>query len=75
MMVKRTEYRLFPAPEGGYVGDTMPFVTEDGVLELYYLYDTDRNGQGYHPLFSRSSLLQFGVDECLFGASVQAISR
>ena len=26
-------------------------------------------------LFSRSSLLQFGVDECLFGESVQAISR
>ena len=28
------EYRLYPAPEGGYVGDTMPFVTEDGTLEL-----------------------------------------
>ena len=23
--------QLFPAPEGAYVGDTMPFVTEDGM--------------------------------------------
>ena len=23
-------YSLYPAPEGGYVGDVMPFVTEDG---------------------------------------------
>ena len=45
------EYRLYPAPEGGYVGDTMPFVTGDGTLELYYLYDTDHNGQGYHPIY------------------------
>ena len=28
------DYRLYPAPEGGYVGDTMPFVTGDGTLEL-----------------------------------------
>ncbi len=45
------DYRLYPAPEDGYVGDTMPFVTEDGALELYYLYDTDHNGQGYHPIY------------------------
>ena len=45
------EYNLYPAPEGGYVGDTMPFVTGDGDLELYYLYDTDHNGQGYHPIY------------------------
>ncbi|MBR2796900.1 MAG: hypothetical protein IKE17_04035 [Clostridia bacterium] len=44
-------YRLYPAPEGAYVGDTMPFVTEEGTLELYYLYDTDHNGQGYHPIY------------------------
>ncbi len=49
------EYRLYPAPEGAYVGDTMPFVTEDGVLELYYLYDTDHNGQGYHPIYMYST--------------------
>ena len=45
------DYRLYPAPEDGYVGDTMPFVTGDGTLELYYLYDTDHNGQGYHPIY------------------------
>ncbi len=45
------EYSLFPAPAGAYVGDVMPFVTEDGALELYYLYDTDQNGQGYHPIY------------------------
>ena len=45
------DYQLYPAPEGAYVGDTMPYVTEDGTLELYYLYDTDHNGQGYHPIY------------------------
>ena len=45
------EYTLYPAPEDAYVGDTMPFVTEEGNLELYYLYDTDHNGQGYHPIY------------------------
>ncbi len=49
------EYRLYPAPEGGYVGDVMPFVTGDGELELYYLYDTDHNGQGYHPIYKYST--------------------
>lgn len=47
-------YRLYPAPEGAYVGDTMPFVA-DGRLELYYLYDTDHNGQGYHPFYKYST--------------------
>ena len=45
------EYSLYPSPEGGYVGDVMPFVTDEGELELYYLYDTDANGQGYHPIY------------------------
>ena len=45
------DYNLYPAPEGGYVGDVMPFVTDEGELELYYLYDTDHNGQGYHPIW------------------------
>ncbi|MBQ3705756.1 MAG: hypothetical protein II888_04805 [Clostridia bacterium] len=45
------DYQLYPAQENAYVGDTMPFVTEDGTLELYYLYDTDHNGQGYHPIY------------------------
>ena len=48
-------YRLYPSPEGGYVGDVMPFVTDEGTLELYYLYDTDHNGQGYHPIYKYST--------------------
>ena len=48
-------YQLFPAPKDAYVGDTMPFVTDDGMLELYYLYDTDHNGQGYHPIYRYST--------------------
>ncbi len=48
-------YNLYPAPEEAYVGDTMPFVTDDGTLELYYLYDTDHNGQGYHPIYKYST--------------------
>ena len=49
------EYSLYPSPEGGYVGDVMPFVTDEGELELYYLYDTDSNGQGYHPIYKYST--------------------
>jgi beta-fructofuranosidase len=49
------DYSLYPAPADAYVGDTMPFVTEDGTLELYYLYDTDHNGQGYHPIYKYST--------------------
>jgi beta-fructofuranosidase len=45
------DYNLYPAPENAYVGDTMPFVNEDNNLELYYLYDTDHNGQAYHPIY------------------------
>ena len=48
-------YNLYPAPQDAYVGDTMPFVTDDGTLELYYLYDTDHNGQGYHPIYKYST--------------------
>lgn len=48
-------YNLFPSPEGAYVGDVMPFTTDDGILELYYLYDTDHNGQGYHPIYKYST--------------------
>ena len=48
-------YSLYPAPEDAYVGDVMPFVTEDDTLEIYYLYDTDHNGQGYHPIYMYST--------------------
>lgn len=43
------EYHLCPAPEEGWVGDVMPFAEGDR-LELYYLYDTDHNGQSAHPI-------------------------
>ncbi|MBR4446439.1 MAG: hypothetical protein IKS37_11160 [Solobacterium sp.] len=46
---------LFPIPDDAYVGDTMPFVTDDGTLELYYLYDTDHNGKCYHPIWKYST--------------------
>ena len=57
------EYRLFPAPDGGYVGDTMPYVTDEGELELYYLYETDHNGQGYHPIYKYSTKDLCGYDD------------
>ena len=57
------DYKLYPSPEGGYVGDVMPFVTEDGSLELYYLYDTDRNGQGYHPIYKYSTADLCGYED------------
>lgn len=44
------DYNLFPCPMGDYVGDTMPFVNKEGKMELYYLYDTNHNGQAYHPI-------------------------
>ena len=49
------DYNLYPSPEGGYVGDVMPFVTDDGTLEIYYLCETDTNGQGYHPIWKYST--------------------
>ena len=49
------EYNLYPIPQDAYVGDVMPFVTEDGDLELYYLYDTDHNGPAYHPVYKYST--------------------
>lgn len=57
------EYMLYPAPEDAYVGDTMPFVTDDGTLELYYLYDTDHNGQGYHPIHKYSTTDLSGYED------------
>ena len=58
------DYHLYPAPEDAYVGDTMPFVTEDGKLELYYLYDTDHNGQGYHPIYKYSTTDLTSYEDC-----------
>lgn len=56
-------YNLYPAPEDGFVGDVMPFVTEDGTIELYYLYDTSHNGQGYHPIYKYSTQTLHGFED------------
>ncbi|MBR4356650.1 MAG: hypothetical protein IKQ00_01895 [Butyrivibrio sp.] len=40
---------LFPRAEDSYVGDVMALSTEKGVY-LNYLYETDNNGVGYHPI-------------------------
>lgn len=57
-------YNLYPNPDGAYVGDTMPFVTEEGDLELYYLYDTDHNGQAYHPIHKYSTRDLINYEDC-----------
>ena len=57
------DYTLYPAPPDAYVGDTMPFVTDDGQLELYYLYDTDHNGQGYHPVYKYTTTDLCGYED------------
>ncbi len=56
-------YRLYPTSENAWVGDVMPM--EDGdTLQLYYLYDTDHNGVGYHPIhkFSTKNLYEYQDD-------------
>jgi len=57
-------YNLYPCPEGAYVGDTMPFVTNEGDMELYYLYDTDHNGQAYHPIHKYSTRDFISYEDC-----------
>ncbi|MDE7131821.1 MAG: DUF4975 domain-containing protein [Lachnospiraceae bacterium] len=47
-------YRLYPVSENAWVGDVMPMVDGDR-LQLYYLYDTDQNGAGYHPIYKFST--------------------
>lgn len=56
-------YSLYPTSENAWVGDVMPMADEDG-LQLYYLYDTDHNGPGYHPIykFSTSNFYEYSDD-------------
>lgn len=56
-------YRLYPTSENAWVGDVMP-MTDGDVLQLYYLYDTDHNGVGYHPIykFSTSNFYEYSDD-------------
>ncbi len=41
---------FFPNIEGTWVGDVMAQADENGI-HLNYLYDTDQNGTGYHPIY------------------------
>ncbi|MCQ2507482.1 MAG: hypothetical protein MJ097_01680 [Dorea sp.] len=45
------DYKLYPAPGNAFVADTMPYVNDNGELELYYLYETNYNGSCYHPVW------------------------
>ncbi len=46
---KKMDECLFPRTEESYVGDVMALSSKDGVY-LNYLYETDNNGMGYHPI-------------------------
>ena len=48
------ELSLYPRSSNAWVGDVMPLGTDES-LELYYLYDTDHNGSGYHPIHKFST--------------------
>ena len=48
---KNMNETLFPRAEDAYVGDVMALSDDKGVY-LNYLYETDHNGVGYHPLHS-----------------------
>ena len=56
-------YSLYPVSENSWVGDVMPMADGDK-LQLYYLYDTDNNGSGYHPIykFSTSNFYEYQDD-------------
>lgn len=60
---KAVPYKLFPTSQGAWVGDVMPMSDGDS-LQLYYLYDTDHNGPGYHPIhkFSTKNLYEYHDD-------------
>ncbi|HWT73442.1 MAG TPA: glycoside hydrolase family 32 protein [Mobilitalea sp.] len=56
-------YKLFMTSQNNYVGDIMPLTDEKGI-QLYYLFDTDHNGQGFHPIhkFSTTNLYEYSDD-------------
>lgn len=65
-------YRLYPTSAGAWVGDVMP-MAENDTFHLYYLYDTDHNGVGYHPIhkFSTENFYEYRDDGLMvdFGKS------
>lgn len=60
---KAKEYNLFVKSGNAWVGDIMP-LNDGEKLQLYYLYDTDENGIGYHPIhkFSTTNLYEYEDD-------------
>lgn len=60
---KKVPYNLYPTSKDAWVGDVMP-MTDGNVLQLYYLYDTDHNGSGYHPIhkFSTNNFYEYSDD-------------
>lgn len=60
---KKVPYKLFPTSKDAWVGDVMP-MSDGETLQLYYLYDTDHNGPGYHPIhkFSTKNLYEYHDD-------------
>lgn len=51
---KAVESVLYPTPDDAFVADVMP-ITNNGKLELYYLYETTHNIQAYHPIHKFST--------------------
>ena len=72
------DFSLYPRSKGAWVGDVMPMGTDDA-LNLYYLYDTDHNGSGYHPIhrFSTDNFYNYNDDGCmlLFGDKSESPDR
>ena len=60
---KNMEECLFPRAKESYVGDVMALSDDKGV-QLNYLYETDNNGVGYHPIhrFYTKDFLSFRDD-------------
>lgn len=56
-------YKLFMTSPSYWVGDIMPMIDDKGI-HLYYLFDTDNNGIGYHPIhkFSTTNLYEYSDD-------------
>ncbi|RKD33119.1 glycoside hydrolase family protein [Lacrimispora algidixylanolytica] len=59
---KEKEYKLFVKSNNAWVGDIMP-LNDGEKLQLYYLYDTDNNGVGYHPIHKFSTRNLYGYED------------
>lgn len=61
--MKEKSYHLFVTAPSAWVGDVMP-MTDDKGIQIYYLYETDNNGVGFHPIykFSTTNLYEYQND-------------